>query len=131
VSRFLIRDADSVINVRERVAVDEWLALDEPFRVMRDHYAHADLMLARMWGGVAGLLPPLSEMVAKFSCNPATESRMADQKFLQELVWPVIKAGCLIHDSHFPVFGARHFPSVGALPKGRHVGDNDMAFSKI
>ncbi|MGZ0187411.1 MAG: tetratricopeptide repeat protein, partial [Alphaproteobacteria bacterium] len=35
VRRFLIRDADSVINVRERVAVDEWLASDKPFHVMR------------------------------------------------------------------------------------------------
>jgi hypothetical protein len=114
--------------VRERVAVDEWLASDKPFHVMRDHYGHPDLMLAGMWGGVTGLLPPLSEMVGKFSYNLATESRVADQKFLRELVWPIIKPGCLIHDSHFKVFGARDFPSVGALPPGRHVGDNDLAF---
>lgn len=127
VSRYLIRDCDSVVTVRERVAVDEWLASERHFHVMRDHFGHTDLVLAGLWGGVAGALPPLAEMLDGFGYNPATESRTADQKFLRERVWPVIRQSCLIHDSLFRSFDARDFPAVGALPPGRHVGDNDFA----
>ncbi len=127
VARFLIRDCDSVVNVRERVAVDEWIASDRHFHLMRDHFGHTDLVLAGMWGGVRDALPPFREMLGHFSYNPATETRTADQKFLREVAWPVIRQSCLIHDSHFRCFGARDFPAVGTLPPGRHVGDNDMA----
>ena len=36
VERFLVRDADSVVNVKERVAVDEWIQSGKWFHVMRD-----------------------------------------------------------------------------------------------
>jgi hypothetical protein len=127
VTRYLIRDCDSVVSVRERVAVDEWLSSDRHFHVMRDHFGHTDLVLAGLWGGVSGALPPLAQMLDGFGYSPATESRTADQKFLRERVWPVMRQSCMIHDSVFRCFGARDFPSVGTLPKGRHVGDNDYA----
>ena len=48
VTRFLVRDADSVVNVREKVAVEEWLASTRHFHLMRDHYDHSELVLAGM-----------------------------------------------------------------------------------
>ncbi len=36
VDRFLVRDADSLLTVRERVAVDDWLLGEQPFHAMRD-----------------------------------------------------------------------------------------------
>ncbi len=41
----IVRDADSRLNVREKAAVDAWIASGRPFHVMRDHAAsppHAD-----------------------------------------------------------------------------------------
>jgi len=128
VVRFMIRDCDSVINIRERRAVEEWLASDRLFHVLRDNAAHTDLILAGMWGGVANLLPPIPQLVQGFSYNPVTESRTADQLFLGRVVWPMIKARCFVHDSVFRVFGAKDFPAGADLPPGRHVGDNDHAF---
>jgi hypothetical protein len=128
VVRFLMRDCDSVMNIRERRAVDEWLASSRLFHVMRDNPAHVDLMLAGLWGGVARLLPPLQKLLEGFSYNPVTESRTADQLFLGRIVWPMVKSHCLIHDSVFRVFGAQPFPVGADLPPGRHVGDNDAAF---
>lgn len=127
VRRFLIRDIDSVVNVRERVAVDAWLASGRHFHVLRDHYGHTDLMLAGLWGGVTGVLPPLAEMLKGFTYKPATEARTVDQVFLRTVAWPLVKQSCLIHDSLYRVFGAEDFPPYGALPPGRHVGDNDAA----
>jgi len=39
VKRFLVRDADSLLSVKERVAVDAWLASDKHFHLMRDYYS--------------------------------------------------------------------------------------------
>ena len=121
--RFLIRDADSVINVRERVAVDEWLASDKAFHVMRDFWTHTEVILAGMWGGVGGILPPLNELLAKFRPDNL-ENWHLDQWFLRQIVWPTVRQSCLIHDSIYGAFGARDFPTVGRLPPNRHVGQN-------
>jgi hypothetical protein len=128
VVRFLIRDCDSVVNIRERRAVDEWLASDRHFHIIRDNPAHTDLILAGLWGGVTGILPPVPQLVEGFAYNPITESRTADQLFLGRIVWPMVKDHCLIHDSVFRLFGAKDFPPAADLPPGRHVGDNDAAF---
>ena len=40
VRRFLIRDADALLSVKERVAVDAWLASSCWFHTMRDWYPH-------------------------------------------------------------------------------------------
>lgn len=128
VVRFLIRDCDSVINIRERRAVDEWLTSGRFYHTMRDHAAHTDLLLAGLWGGTARLLPPLQKMLEGFGYNPITESRTADQLFLGRVVWPMIKDHILIHDRVYRVFGAKDFPPGADLPPDRHVGDNDAAF---
>jgi tetratricopeptide (TPR) repeat protein len=62
VKRFLIRDADSLLNVKERVAVDAWLRSGCYFHAMRDWYTHTDLILAGMWGGVGNILPSPTDL---------------------------------------------------------------------
>eukprot|EP00729_Bicosta_minor_P014031 gene14031-30990_t len=48
VDRFLIRDLDSRLSIREKVAVDEWILSGKKFHVMRDHPSHS---LFAMSGG--------------------------------------------------------------------------------
>jgi len=127
VHRFLVRDCDAVLNLRERIAVAEWIDSGRPFHLMRDHPAHTDLILAGMWGGIAGMLPPLARLAEGFSYQPATESRNADQLFLGRRVWPLIRTQCLIHDRVYRTFDARPFPRGFDLPEGQHVGQNDHA----
>ena len=69
VSRYIIRDADSVVNIRESVAVDEWLQSNRHFHLMRDHYDHSELVLAGMWGGVRGALPALVPAIRTWLAN--------------------------------------------------------------
>ena len=123
IDRFLVRDADSVINVRERLAVDEWLASDRSFHVMRDYFTHTELILAGLWGGVAGMLPALRPLYGALLGRP-TKTRTLDQVFLREHVWPLIANDTLIHDSWFRVLGARDFPRQARLAPGRHLGQN-------
>lgn len=120
---FLVRDADSVINTRERTAVDEWLASGKAFHVMRDWWTHTEVMLAGLWGGVGGVLPPLAELLKNFK-SPGLANWHLDQWFLRQMVWPTARQSCLIHDSKFRSLGARDFPAGSSLPPGHHVGQD-------
>ena len=126
VNRFLIRDADSVINIRERVAVDEWLQSDCHFHLMRDYFSHTELILAGMWGGVTGVLPSPDELLSDFSTESGPTANY-DQVFLRTMVWPTVKQSVLIHDRHFRCFDSKPFPALGTLPGYRHVGQNESA----
>jgi len=121
VSHFLCRDADSRLNSRERAAVDAWLASGLPFHVMRDHIMHTELMLAGMWGGRAGILPPMAPLV-KVAAR-AEDGRLRDQRFLGRVVWPLIEGCCLVHDSAHDGHGLP-FPDVPIDARFRftHVG---------
>ena len=122
--RFLIRDADSLLNIKERVAVDAWLQSRYRFHAMRDWYTHTDLILAGMWGGVGGVLPPLDVLMRDYS-GWRMENDHVDQDVLSEAVWPRVRHDILIHDSVFPgCLGSVPFPPFGALPPGSHIGQN-------
>lgn len=127
VGRFLVRDCDSVVNVKERVAVDEWLASDRWFHAMRDFASHTEVILAGMWGGVAGVLPDVRTLREAFRPTTAP-TRTFDQQLLREVVWPVVRRSVLVHDSVYTgCLGSVPFPPVGTLPPGYHVGQNEAA----
>jgi tetratricopeptide (TPR) repeat protein len=128
VDRFLVRDADSVLSAREKAAVDDWLLSGALFHVMRDNPLHSELMLAGMWGGVGGALPPLSRL-ARFSVAH-TPTRHIDQWFLRAVIWPRIRAHCLVHDSFYPFPGARPFPVHAWAEPDFHVGMNYSASTR-
>jgi tetratricopeptide (TPR) repeat protein len=124
VRRFLIRDADSLLSVKERVAVDAWLHSRYHFHAMRDWFTHTDLLLAGLWGGVGGILPPVDALLAAYT-GWRVENDHVDQVLLAETVWPAIRGDVLIHDSIFTgCLGSVPFPPFGALMPGMHVGQN-------
>jgi Flp pilus assembly protein TadD len=120
---FICRDCDSVINKKEKAAVDDWLASGKPFHIMRDHPEHAELIMAGMWGGVAGLLPDLAAQAVTYYEAHETKWRWVDQDFLRDHVWPLVRLHAVTHDSQY-LFGsdARPFPEGVELPDGDHVG---------
>lgn len=121
VDRFLVRDCDACVNLRERAAVEDWLASDRHFHLMRDGFTHTDLVLAGMWGGVRGGLPPIGPAMLDFA-RTAAYSRTADQTFLRERMWPVIRASHLTHDACYTALDAQPFPPRADLP-GPRVGE--------
>ena len=128
VSRFLVRDSDSVINPREQAAVEEWLASDRYFHVMRDYYTHTELILAGLWGGVGGILP-IRKLISVFTRGGTSGAitRIVDQIFLRQSIWPIVRGSLMTHDSRHRVLEARDFPAHATLPADRHVGQNDAA----
>ena len=123
INRFLVRDADSLINARERLAVDEWISSDKDFHIMRDWWTHTDLILAGMWGGKANRLPSLQHHWMPYLISK-TRTANCDQLFLAEIVWPAIRDECLIHDRLFNALNARKFPSNCQLPGKQHIGQS-------
>ena len=127
VKRFLIRDADALLTVKERVAVDGWLNSDRYFHAMRDWYTHTDLIPAGLWGGVGGILPPPGDLF-RASTFWRIGNQHIDQDILSATVWPSIRRSLLIHDSIFTSavdsapLGSVPFPPFGQLPSGAHIG---------
>jgi hypothetical protein len=130
VRRFLIRDADALLNVKDRVAVDAWSQSDRYFHAMRDWYTHTDLIMAGMWGGIGNILPSPTELF-RSSTGWRTENDHIDQDILTDTVWPTIRHSILIHDSIFTgTLGSVPFPPFGQLPAGSHIGQNAFVHSK-
>jgi Tetratricopeptide repeat len=123
VRRFLVRDADAVINSREARAVAEWLASDRWFHIMRDYWTHTDLILAGMWGGRSGLLPLLMPLIEQYKPG-RLETANIDQWFLRDCVWPLIRDRALIHDRNFRAGNSCPWPDSDP-PGNFHVGQNE------
>ena len=86
VGYFIVRDTDSVISVREFNAVQEWIESNRLFHIIRDWWTHTDLILAGLWGGVAGVLPNIELLLKEYESNYAQTDNI-DQWFLRDMLW--------------------------------------------
>ena len=127
VAVYAVRDADSVLSVREWAAVRDWLDGPQPFHVMRDWPTHCELMLAGMWGARCGNLPAMGPAIDTYLAQHGhvMGDRARDQKFLAEVIWPHVRGRVQAHDSQFG--WGDPFPPGTDLPGSMHVGQNDLA----
>jgi len=120
--RFIVRDADSRLNLREKAAVDEWIRSGKSFHVTRDHPQHGVRILGGMWGGVRGKLPDIAALIDRWGLFARQGE---NQQFMSEVVHPHMGRDYLCHDSvgHFddatPL--PRHEPLVGTSYVGEVV----------
>lgn len=127
VAIFLVRDADSIMNVKERWAVSDWLKTDAAFHVLRDNPLHSELMLAGMWGAHRGNIGDMRARILQFSESGAKigNDTTVDQRFLRTSIWPIARHSVTIHDSFFNFMEPRQYSADFALPRGMHIGQND------
>ena len=128
IDRFLVRDCDSVIGMREAQAVAAWIASGKSFHAMRDWWTHTDLILAGMWGGKAGMLPDLHALWRAYVPGLMPTANV-DQWFLRDRVWPLIRDDALVHDRCYRVPGSLPFPSPDP-PGEAHVGQDEFAAAR-
>ncbi len=133
VDLYLVRDADSVMNIRERAAVEDWLASGRPYHVMRDNPKHCELILAGMWGAHRGNLGPMGEAILAYAKANADRlnDRALDQKFLRDAIWPLIRRDALVHDACFGFGDPTPFRDEFTLPPPMHVGQNDAVRFRV
>ncbi|MEM7060316.1 MAG: hypothetical protein AAF557_22275 [Pseudomonadota bacterium] len=127
VALYICRDADSVMNIKERAAVEDWLASGKAFHIMRDLPIHAELILAGMWGAHRGNIGNMRKRVVDHVSGGIKKinNRITDQEFLRMVIWPIVKQDVLIHGSHLSYGATVPFRDEFRLPKAYHIGQND------
>jgi hypothetical protein len=112
VSHVIFRDCDSRLSLREKLAVDEWVASDKVLHVMRDHPMHRIPLgtgemgiLAGMWGLKTGSVEMTKRLKEYFdlNTNPAWGS---DQTFTLG-IYKEYQNSIFTHDEFF---GGNKFP---------------------
>lgn len=98
VNIMISRDTDSRLNWREKAAVDDWLASDKDFHIMRDHPQHATEIMGGMWGVRNNLLPNMVSMINDYVKGDFWQ---VDQNFLKEKIYPAIIHNRTVHDEYF------------------------------
>lgn len=100
VTYFLIRDADSILSYREKMAVEEWIDSGKWCHTMHDSKDHVELILAGMWGGCTGVIQNIEQRILEFIRSKRYMSlNVIDQHFLRFCIWSTVKQSVLIHDS--------------------------------
>ena len=122
VAVFLCRDCDARLTPKEAAAVDAWLVSGKRAHVMRDHVMHRNLMLAGLWGAHTDRPLQVAARIRRFTGGKVVGGYGADQLFLAREIWPEIRDDCLLHDSHYDLFGAQSFPVMGKGDDRFHVG---------
>jgi len=99
------RDTDSRISIREKTAVEQWLAGDKGFHIMKDHPWHYTYpILAGMFGCKSGVIHDIKDQIESFE---KTNWYHSDQEFLKSVIYPRVRENVLVHDD----WNAEPFPT--------------------
>lgn len=92
------RDCDSRLTKREKNAVDEWLHSNKSFHIIRDHPQHNTEILGGMWGVKNPALLNMKDLIDDYNKGDFWQ---VDQNFLRDIIYPIIKDDCFVHDEFF------------------------------
>ena len=109
VERFISRDADSRLLIREKLAVDEWIQSGKSLHIMRDHPHHGYPIYAGLFGLVVTENLNLKDDILTFvNRNNGNDlfNKFADTPFLNEFVYnKYVGSGDMIcHDSYYTTY---------------------------
>lgn len=107
VTRYIIRDCDSRISDRDRRCVDQWINAETILHTIHDHPYHEKC--AHIMGGLWGFAPendlrrfPMKELLLS-SQHSRSQEWGADQKFLDEEIWPRYWKSSTRHGKDIPI----------------------------
>jgi len=138
VEYMISRDADSRLSVREKIAIDEWIASGADIHVMRDHPWHGVPMPGGMWGCKGNRITGIRKLIEHTVSDQesGTVGVSHDQGFLAHQVWyKFVTTGqlsVLVHDSFNTIFAGmpcNPFPSLS--PRGDMNGGIFFVGEKI
>ena len=109
IERFIVRDCDSRMDNREKVAVDEWIQSDKTLHIMRDHPYHNVPILGGTWGLKNGKINNMRLQIDKYCKSKGSFSYGDDQKFLIAL-YNHFKDDTISHDEFFNYENNKPFP---------------------
>lgn len=103
-SYVIFRDTDSRLSQREAMAVQEWIAGQNQFHVMRDHGGHGVPVCAGMWGSKTTNRFNVREMLDRYYADGIDTTKVyggIDQDFLAKMLWNEMKKSVTEHDEFF------------------------------
>ncbi|XP_063589656.1 uncharacterized protein LOC134766655 [Penaeus indicus] len=124
VAALTIRDVDSALLPRDAKAVQEWLALNKTWHVMRDFEGHGFRILGGLWGARSWSRRHANELAGlrdDLLARGRGRSRAwgEDQVILAEILWPAMQGDQVAHDSYF----CQMFPETRPFPTERRKGE--------
>lgn len=97
---FQVRDLDSRLTLRERLAVDEWLYTGKNLHIMRDHPHHTFVLNAGMWGARSNKLREIDKLIKRM--HRVETNFFIDSEFLKYDLYPLFDHDDIfIHDEFF------------------------------
>lgn len=94
----IFRDTDSVIDLREADAINEWVKSGKSIHIIRDHPQHDVPILGGLWGVRNGAIPTFLDALVRYTPNGYYGE---DQEFLTKHVYKTNRNKIMIHDSFF------------------------------
>jgi hypothetical protein len=110
------RDADSLLNERDKACVDQWLSSDKDFHIVRDMCAHNVQIMGGVWGVRNNLLGNIEELINNYSRKNNNNRKNIDQEFLWDIIYPIVKNKAFVHDAY------KFFNDGGVPPPIRRLG---------
>jgi len=117
VERYLIRDADSRISMRERRCVDEWMRTDAILHTIHDHFYHQRPIQGGMFGIWRSKLDLGCSMREFIGNYPAIDKWGRDEEFLEQRLWPKVSHSFFEHGRQHPI------PAIENEDPGAFIGE--------
>jgi hypothetical protein len=105
VGRFLVRDCDARLSVDEADLVRQWIDSGQPFHAVRDHVMHNELMIGCLWAGRTDCGIDIVDLMRRYFTFGPTAKYGYDQRMLGQMLWPLIRQHCLVHDKYYRLDG--------------------------
>jgi len=102
VERYICRDTDSRINLREKECVDKWEQTNFKLHLIKDHpnhYCNDYPFYGGMWGGTRGAVPRMKEYIDEWMNNGHEEKWWNDCLFLNKYIVERFNKDVLLHES--------------------------------
>jgi len=109
-----IRDADSRLTYRERIAIESWLESGIPLHTVRDHPAHERPVMLCAFDGRRGAVCDMAGQIDAWRLSGHGDGYGSDEQMVEESLWPTIRSRTLVHTEFGNRFGhggvIRSFP---------------------
>ena len=120
VERFIVRDTDSRLSMRELNCVKDWVHSGKNFHIIRDHIQHSTKIMGGMWGATREFAKSIDYDMLLSDFNRVKQKSVygSDQDFLAQFIYPILNNDVCIHDDWDRYGeGARKIPH---LREGNH-----------
>lgn len=103
VTHVISRDCDSRLSLRDRCAVDQWLASGKRFHIIRDHpVGHFWVINAGMWGCRNDHDLDFRALIRDYlAANDDPDFLAVDQCFLRDVIYPRAREDVFVNDEYF------------------------------